>query len=277
MPEGFAPARTALAGNPSDGYGGAVLAVTLPGLGARARAVVGDRLSVTPESRLVRATAARIGATASIEWSTNVPTSVGLGGSSAIAIAVLRALDPGLPPEELAVTALAVEREDLGIPGGRQDQVVQAHGGLVLMDFSGESDVHVERLDHDLLPPLVVAWRETKRESSGIAHAALRSRYSRGDMPALARLAHEAAAALRAGDRAGFAQAVEESYRHRAAMVSLQPGHVEMIETAQAAGAAANYSGSGGAIVAVCEDPRHRDRVTAALRELGCGVLSAPA
>jgi len=275
--EGFAPARTALAGNPSDGYGGAVLAVTLEGLGARAVASDAEALSVSPESELVRATAARCSSPARIEWSTNVPAHVGLGGSSAIVVAVLRALEPQLSPKDLALRAHAVEREDLGIPGGRQDQLVQAHGGLVLMDFSDDPKGSVERLDSALLPPLVVVWRAQAGEHSGIAHADLRSRYRRGDMAALAALAHEAAAALRAGDRAGFARAVHESYLHRAAMVALQPQHVEMIETARAAGAAANYSGSGGAIVAVCEDLGHRDRVTAALRGLGCGVLSVPA
>jgi glucuronokinase len=254
-----------------------VLAVTLPGLGARASAVRSNRLSVSPESELVRATAARFGAPAAISWETNVPSSVGLGGSSAIAIAVLRALDPSLPLKELALTALAVEREDLSIPGGRQDQLVQAHGGLVLMDFSEDPDGHVERLDSRLLPPLVVAWRAQAGEPSGVAHADLRSRYGRGEMPELAALAHEAARALRAGDRASFARAVDDSYDHRARMVALQPGHVEMIETARGAGAAANYSGSGGAIIAVCRDDSHRETVCAALQELGCGVLTAPA
>jgi len=275
--EGFAPARTALAGNPSDGYGGAVLALTLPELGAQARAAPAERLSVAPDSELVRAVAARLGATATIEWSTNVPTSVGLGGSSAIAIAVLRALDQRLHPVELARTALAIERQDLGIPGGRQDQVVQAHGGLVLMDFSDERDVRVERLDPGLLPPLVVAWRERASEHSGIAHADLRRRYAHGDMPALAELARQAARALREGDHTAFADAVDQSYEHRVRMVALQPGHVEMIETARAAGAAANYSGSGGAIVAVCRDDEHRATVRAALEQLGCRTLSAPA
>jgi glucuronokinase len=275
--EGFAPARTALAGNPSDGYGGAVLAVTLPVLGAHATARLSDSLSVSPKSDLVRATVVRFGTPAQIEWSTNVPPSVGLGGSSAISIAVLRALDASLPPKELALTALAVEREDLDIPGGRQDQVVQAHGGLVLMDFSEDPDGRVERLDSGLLPPLVVAWRAQAGEPSGIAHADLRSRYGRGDMPALAALAHEAARALRGGDWSSFSRAVDESYEHRARMVALQPRHVAMIETARAAGAAANYSGSGGAIVAVCRDHEHRETVSAALRQLGCGVLTAPA
>ncbi len=279
---GTAPARTALAGNPSDGYGGAVLAVTLDALGARATATLARELCVSPDSELVRATAVRFGARAAIEWSTTVPANVGLGGSSAIAIATLRALhelhgptDPD--PHELALCALAVEREDLGIAGGRQDQLAQAHRGLTLMDFSTDPAGHVEQLDPSLLPPLVVAWRSQVAEHSGVPHAELRSRYGVGDMPELAALAHAAAGALRDGDLAAFAEAVGESFEHRARMVSLRAGHVEMIHTARAAGAAANYSGSGGAIVAVCEDADHQARVTAALRRLGCGVLSVPA
>lgn len=279
---GTAPARTALAGNPSDGYGGAVLAVTLESLGARALARPAMKEMVSPESELVRAVARRVGGEpVAIEWSTTVPANVGLGGSSAIAIATLRALarlrgtDP--PPREVALTALAVEREDLGIPGGRQDQLVQAHGGLALMDFSCDPDGNVEQLDPSLLPPLVVAWRSQVAEDSGVPHAELRSRYGRGDMAELAALAHAAAAALQIGDLTAFAHAVDESFEHRARMVALNPGHVEMVETARAAGAAANYSGSGGAIVAVCRDEPHREHVAGELRRLGCGVLSAPA
>jgi len=279
--DGFASARTALAGNPSDGYGGAVLAVTLNGLSARAVARRAGDLMVSPENELVRATALRFARPAAIEWSTTVPANVGLGGSSAIAIAVLRALAElhglDLPPRELALTALAVEREDLGIPGGRQDQLAQAHGGLTLMDWADDPDGHVQQLDPGLLPPLVVAWRVQTAEDSGIAHADLRSRFGVGDMAELAELAREAAHALRNGDHAGFASAVDESFEHRARMVALHPGHVEMVRMAHAAGAAANYSGSGGAIVAVCSDAEHREHVKTELAQLGCDVLSVPA
>jgi shikimate kinase len=47
-----------------------------------------------------------------------------------------------------------------------------------------------------------------------------------------------------------------------------------MVTVARAAGAAANYSGSGGAVVAVCDGPPHRQRVLAALCEHGCRVLA---
>jgi glucuronokinase len=278
--EGFAPARTALAGNPSDGYGGAVLAVTIDALGARATARAAAQLSVSPDSELVRATGVRFGAPVAIEWSTTVPENVGLGGSSAITIAVLRALTAlhgALAPRELALMAHAVEREDLGIPGGRQDQLVQAHGGLTLMDWGEDPDGHVERLDAALLPPLVVAWRHDASEPSGVAHADLRSRYRIGDMPELAQLARDGANALRIGDHAGFAGAVDHSYEHRAAMMALDPRHVEMIEVARAAGASANYSGSGGAIVAVCHQDAPPARVAAELAALGCETLTVRA
>jgi hypothetical protein len=47
-----------------------------------------------------------------------------------------------------------------------------------------------------------------------------------------------------------------------------------MIEVARAFGVAANYTGSGGAIVAACDDERKQDRVAVALGEIGCGVLA---
>jgi len=55
-------------------------------------------------------------------------------------------------------------------------------------------------------------------------------------------------------------------------MMSLDPRHVEMVSVARAAGAAANYTGSGGAIIAVCRDEAHRTAVAGLLGSAGCGV-----
>ena len=52
--------------------------------------------------------------------------------------------------------------------------------------------------------------------------------------------------------------------------MTLDPRHVAMIDCARAHGAAANYTGSGGAIVAVCSDRAHRAEVEAALADIGC-------
>jgi glucuronokinase len=283
--EGSAPARTALVGNPSDGYRGTVLSVTLPELGARATATEASAVRITPPSTLVEATVRRFGAApAEVTWATTVPEGVGLGGSSAIAIAVIRALSAlrhvELDPDRVAEIALAVEREDLSIVGGRQDQVAEAYGGLTLMDFARERH---ERLDPALLPPLVVAWRAESAESSGIAHAQLRARFEDGDavvrecVGELTALAFDARDALLRRDRDAFARAVDRTFELRARMMPLDPRHVAMIDCARGAGASANYTGSGGAIVAVCDDAQHQRAVIDALVAHGCGVLTAPA
>ena len=285
--QGVASARAALAGNPSDGYGGAVIAVTLDEFQAHATARAASEPGASPASELVAATIERFTRDhapqtrpGTIEWETSVPRGVGLGGSSAIVIATLRALcelhHVSLERGELAALALAVEREELGIAAGLQDRVAQSYGGLTFMDFGPGGGY--EPLDAWLLPPLVVAWRGNTSADSGIVHGDLRARFDAGEdvvrraMTRLADLAREARAALLAGDRAAFAASVDASFDARAQMMELDERHVAMIELARAAGASANYTGSGGAIAAVCRDDSHRDEVIASLREIGCGT-----
>jgi glucuronokinase len=90
-------------------------------------------------------------------------------------------------------------------------------------------------------------------------------------------VARDARAALIRGDRAGFAACVDASFDARRRMMDLDERHVAMIERARACGAGANYTGSGGAIAAVCRDDWHRAEVTAALREIGCGTVATGA
>ncbi|MGZ4261466.1 MAG: mevalonate kinase family protein [Solirubrobacteraceae bacterium] len=284
---GVASARAALAGNPSDGYGGAVIAVTLDEFQARATARAASEACASPDSELVAATVRRFArdhcpealATA-VDWETSVPRGVGLGGSSAIVVATLRALcelhGVSLERGELAALALAIEREELGIAAGLRDRVAQSYGGLTFMDFGPGGGY--EPLDAGLLPPLVVAWRGDTSADSGIVHGDLRSRFDAGEgvvvrsMTRLAQLAREARAALVTGDLAAFAASVDASFDARAQMMELDVRHVAMIERARACGAGANYTGSGGAVAAVCRDESHRVEVTAALREIGCGT-----
>jgi galactokinase/mevalonate kinase-like predicted kinase len=289
---GVAPARAALAGNPSDGYGGAVIAVTLDAFKATANARADSEPGACPDSELVGATVARFArdhcpdaVACMVEWETSVPRGVGLGGSSAIVIATLRALcelhGVTLERARLATLALAVEREELGIAAGLQDRVAQSYGGLTFMDFG--PDGGYEPLDTELLPPLVVAWREDTSADSGIVHGDLGSRFDAGEevvrhaMTRLALLAREARSALRRGDHAAFGACVDASFDARREMIDLDKRHVAMIERARACGATANYTGSGGAIAAICRDESHRAEVTAALRELGCGTVATGA
>ena len=56
-------------------------------------------------------------------------------------------------------------------------------------------------------------------------------------------------------------------------MLELDPRHVAMIELARAAGAGANYAGSGGGVVCVCRDATHQADVFDALTLAGCTAL----
>jgi glucuronokinase len=290
---GAALARAALAGNPSDGYGGAVLAVALPRWSARAEAWSTPQLTIEPPNELVEAAVRRFARElepaaldSAVRWSTSIPQRVGLGSSSALVIAVVRALCElccvALEPAKLAAFALAVETEELGIVAGLQDRVAQAYEGLTFMEFGGTGGGDYEPLDPALLPPLVIAWRSEAAGHSGDVHGGLRARHARGEaavretMAKLAGAARRARAALLAGDRVRFGACVDRTFDLRRELLPLDPLCVEMVDAARACGASANYTGSGGAIVAVCRDESHADRVSAALETLGCGVGRYP-
>ena len=266
-----------------------MLALTLDALCAEAFARRAQKLVVEPASELVEATVRRFSseldaaalATAA-RWRTSVQRGVGLGGSSAIVIAVLAGALRA--PRHRARSgadggARARDREeDLGTAAGLQDRVAQAYGGLVFMEF-GDGGAY-EQLASALLPPLVVAWRSAAAQDSGEVHASLRTRLKAGDatavagMKELAELARAARAALIAGNHERLARTADQSFDVRRRLVALDPRHVELVERARALGAGANYTGSGGAVVAVCRDQAHAGEVARALAELGCGTLA---
>ena len=93
----------------------------------------------------------------------------------------------------------------------------------------------------------------------------------------LGSLAREARRALRDHDPGRLRRCVDQSFDARAGLLTLDAGHVEMIDCARAAGAGANYAGSGGAIVAACVSDAHRARVSRELTAMGCGTLRVTA
>src|ERR1043166_7041810 len=90
---------------------------------------------------LAKAAVQRIGVTCgiNIDVRSDAPAGSGLGGSSALTAAVLGAVaaltGTRLSPYELAELNYTVERVDLKIVGGKQDQYATTFGGFNLIEF----------------------------------------------------------------------------------------------------------------------------------------------
>lgn len=266
-------ARAALAGNPSDGYGGAVTSIPVPTLAATVAVRLGDH-----SSELVRAVLARwegtfapidVGVTLAVD--TSIPRSVGLAGSSAIVIAGLRALAAhahvSLGEQQTIELAHSIEREDLGIAGGWQDQLSQTAGCPVAMEFAPAS--HARPLVPGRRIPFFVAWDEASAEASSVVHAELPRTLAAGtpEIHAMAEQARMAARAFEAGDVHALKQAMDASLDLRFDAVPIAPRHREMAETARSRGVACNFTGSGGAIVGVL--PKAPEPFLGALADAG--------
>jgi Predicted kinase related to galactokinase and mevalonate kinase len=82
----------------------------------------------------------------------DVPPGSGLGSSSALVVSMLKligaAYQINLDPHTLAELAYRIERVDLGIPGGRQDQYAAVFGGMCVYHF-GRERVIVEPVLND--------------------------------------------------------------------------------------------------------------------------------
>ena len=200
----------------------------------------------------------------SLQFESTIPLQVGLAGSSAIIVAALRALchwfSVELPPHAIAETALAAETEELHITAGPMDRVIQAFGGVLLMDFARPHGPHsYQRIETQSLPPLVIAWDPNGSEPSGAVHQEVRKRWLAKDpavRTAIARfpaLVDAGMKALSQGDRQAFRDAVNENFDTRAAIWKVRARDYEMISIARQRGAAAKFAGSGGAIVAVLQ------------------------
>ncbi len=283
---GSCSARAALAGNPSDGYGGAVVAVPVPDLAAFASAEPAQRFSVhatDPDlnrllSETARGFAASVGRPASVTLSatTTIPRSVGLAGSSALVISALRVLaatiDHRFEPIRLAELALSIERERLGVEAGLQDRLVQAAGQLVSMTFD---PIGVQGLDPPIDLPLFVVWSETGAETSDTVHRSLRRRFDAGDphvvasMDGLAEQASRATAAIVAGDLESLASAMNRTFEIRSMMVDVDNTTRTMVRTAVRNGAAANSAGSGGSIIGLAHDRAHLTELESAFAGYG--------
>jgi len=116
----------------------------------------------------------------SFEISTYVdaPAGSGLGTSSTLVVSVLGAfaewLSLPLGEYDLAHLAYSIEREDMAMAGGKQDQYAAAFGGFNYMEFYEQDKVIInplrikDKIINELSRNIILYYTETSRESSNI-------------------------------------------------------------------------------------------------------------
>lgn len=223
-----------------------------------------------------------------LRYQTDIPSQVGMAGSSAIITACLRALlafyGVTIAKPLQANLILSVETGELGIPAGLQDRVIQVYEGVVYMDFNRE---HMERaghgryeeLDPRSLPPLYVAYRTDLAEGTEVFHNDIRGRFNRGEPAVLeamqfwAQLTDQVRECLRQGDWERLGPLLNANFDKRREIYRISEGNLRMVDAARSVGASAKFTGSGGAIIGTYRDEAMFTALEQKLQTLGVRVL----
>src|SRR5712692_5079488 len=321
--ETYGYARAGFLGNPSDGYFGKTISFSIIDFRARVLLYPSARLEIKPSKadlpvfenladlykttrwrgyyggiRIIQALVVRLmdycreqgirleDRNFTVEYESSIPQRLGLGGSSAIITAALRALcryfQLEIPLPIQANLVLETETRELGVPAGLQDRVIQVHEGLVYMDFDRDimqRDGHgcYEPLDPALLPNIYLAYRTSLSEGTEVFHSNVRERFQSGvpevvnAMKQWADYALQARQALVARDHHKLCQLIDANFDLRAKIYRISDGNLEMIRTSRRLGATSNFAGSGGAIVGTFEDEGMYQKLADEFAKIGVG------
>ncbi len=217
-----------------------------------------------------------------VELQNDFPVGAGLGGSSAAGVALAAALamydGRECAPGALAEWSRAVEVEEMGIAGGRQDHYAAAFGGALGLTFSERVDVDVIHISNALARTLerrcLLAYTGESRISATTITAVLEAYRDRVPrvllaLEAMRTLAQDMRDALRDDDVDRLAALVHEHWHYQRA---LHPAiTTERINTIEAASYGAGAIGmkalgaSGGGCVIVFTPDDDDGRVAQAI------------
>lgn len=222
----------------------------------------------------------------------DAPAGSGLGTSSTMVVCILKAFmewySLPLGDYELARMAYEIERIELGLAGGKQDQYAAAFGGFNYMEFLKNDMVIVNPLKmkqwitDELEGSMLLYFTGVSRESATIIDEQKKNAQG-GDATAIEAMhrikqsAIDTKLALLRGDIDGFARVLREGWENKKKMAAhiSNPDIDRAMDVAMRSGAKAGKvsgAGGGGFIMFVVE-PTRRKEVEKALKELGGFVM----
>jgi D-glycero-alpha-D-manno-heptose-7-phosphate kinase len=218
----------------------------------------------------------------------DAPPGSGLGSSSGIAVALVGALaahlNLALDSYALAHIAYVIEREDVGIKGGRQDQYSATFGGLNFMEFRAKiAIVHPIRLWADtwneLQCSMVFAYIGGQRFSGDLIDRQI-EKVTSNDSSSLQALEEQKQIAYEMRDVL-LTRRIDEFGRllHKAWSIKKRVSSgitndrindiYDAVRKAGAIGGKVSGAGGGGFMTFIC-DPSNRFRLQNAIRDIGC-------
>lgn len=318
-------ARAGLIGNPSDGFFGKTIAISVRNFGASISLYESPELVIEAQSQdgntfksifhlrdsvmmlgynggipLIKAGIKKFSdyceangirlpnRNFTVRYRSSIPRQVGMSGSSAILVALMRALmrfyDIEIPLEQLPRLVMVAETEELGIAAGLQDRVIQNYEGCVYMDFDrglleAQGYGNYERLDPRLLPKLYVAYNTNLSKVSGKVHSDVKARFDRGEkkivetMAEIASLAEQAREALLEGRPDDLHELMNRNFDLRRSIYDITQSNLDLIETARSIGASAKFAGSGGTIIGTYRDDEMLNRLFVELKKHHARVI----
>jgi glucuronokinase len=323
--ESRAFARAGLLGNPSDGYFGKTISIIVKNFGARISLYQSPELHIEPQEQdlttyrniyhlrdsvsltgynggipLIKAAIKKFceyceennlrlpNKNFTIRYGSSIPRQVGLAGSSAIIIAMMRALmqfyNVKIPLEILPNLALSAEKDELGINAGMQDRVIQSYEGCVYMNFDKqimEEKKHgiYERIDPGLLPKLFIAYKVSLGKVSGKVLNDIRTRYDKGDthvietLNKIAGLAEKGKEAILQQEYDTLFDLMNENFDLRCKIMNISESNMQLVRTARSCGASATFTGSGGSIIGMYIDNEMLNKLVVKLKSIDARVI----
>jgi D-glycero-alpha-D-manno-heptose-7-phosphate kinase len=222
----------------------------------------------------------------------DAPAGSGLGSSSTMVVCMLKAfvewLNLPLGDYEIARLAYEIERKDLNLSGGKQDQYAATFGGFNFMEFSTNDVVivnplRIKRWIVDELESSLILYYTGASRSSAVIIDEQKKNTSSGNSAAIEAMhrikqhAVEMKAALLKGDMVTFTHILGSGWENKKKMASAvtNPLIQEVFDVAMAAGAVCGKvsgAGGGGFIIFVVE-PTGKMQVTRALHTLEGRVI----